>query len=88
MRLQLAVVEPAADPLTEAGDAETRKFVMPEPIAQRLEVLTGGWDSIGDLEGMRTLVARRAKLELRLGPSCFIHRRGKSCGCGHCWRWD
>ena len=68
MRSQLAVVEPAADPLTEAGDAETRKFVMPEPIAQRLEVLTGGWDSIGDLEGMRTLVARRAKLELRLGP--------------------
>lgn len=68
MRIQLAVVEPAADPLTEAGDAETRKFVMPEALAHRLEVLTGGWDSIGDLEGMRTLVARRAKLELRLGP--------------------
>ena len=51
MRLQLAVVEPAADPLTEAGDAETRKFVMPEPIAQRLEVLTGGWDSAAGTAG-------------------------------------
>ena len=67
MRLRLAVVEPTEDPVLDAGDAVTRKVVLPEDRARRLEELTGGWDALGALDGMRVFIAQRAKLELRIG---------------------
>ena len=67
MRLRLAVVEPTEEPVVEAGDAVTRKVVLPEDRAHRLEELTGGWDALGSADGMRVFVAQRVKLELRIG---------------------
>ncbi len=61
------MLEPTADPVIEAGDAVTRQVVLPAEYSRRLDELTGGWDFIGEQGGLRTLVASRVRLELRIG---------------------
>ncbi len=67
MRLRIAVIEEAVSPLLEASDAVARQAILPSEQAQALDELTGGWDLVGEQDGMRILVARKARLELRLG---------------------
>lgn len=67
MRLRLAVVEESGSPLLDASDAVARDALLPVEPAKNLELLTGGWDFVGEQDGMRLLVARLVPLELRIG---------------------
>jgi uncharacterized protein YoaH (UPF0181 family) len=68
MRLRLAVTEETPSPLAEANDQASFKAVLPEAERQRLDTLTGGFDFVGEQNGMRLFVAQKARIELRMGP--------------------
>ncbi len=67
MRLRLSIMEEAVSPLLEASDDVARRSILPSEQASALDSLTGGWDFVGGQDGMRILVARHARLELRIG---------------------
>ncbi|HMY58779.1 MAG TPA: hypothetical protein PKI49_10555 [Pseudomonadota bacterium] len=67
MRLRLAVVDESVSPLVESHESLTRQALLPDAVAKKLELLTGGWDFVGEQDGMRLFVAQQVPLELRIG---------------------